>query len=62
MKFANIHFEKEIENYLSITKVKNDDNFKSITSSMAVYNMYLEKNKELIHLMNDLDVLIKSVI
>ena len=62
MNFDNIHFEKEIENYLDITKEKNDKNFKSITAPMAVYNMYLEKNKELIDLMNNLDILIKNVI
>ena len=61
MNFPNIHFEKEIENYLSIIKEKNDDNFKSITSPITVYNMYLDRNKELFNLMNDLDELIKSI-
>ena len=32
------------ENYLNIIKEGNDGNFKSITSPLAVYNMYLEKN------------------
>ena len=45
-----------------LPKEKNDKNFKSITAPMAVYNMYLEKNKELIDLMNNLDILIKNVI
>ena len=62
INFPNIHFEKEIENYLSIRREKNDDNFKSITSPMTIYNMYLDKNKELFDLMNDLDILIKNII
>ncbi len=62
MNFPNIHFEKEIENYLSIIKAKNDENFKSITSPMTVYNMYLEKNKELVNLMSDLNDLIRKIL
>ena len=62
INFPNIHFEKEIENYLNIKKEKNDDNFKSITSPMTIYDMYLDKNKDLFNLMHDLDVLIKSII
>ena len=60
LKYSNVHFEDEIENYLNIHKDSNDGNFKSITSPIAIYNMHLDNNKDLIGLMNDLDALIKN--
>lgn len=55
----SISFKFDIETFLSIEKEKGRD-FKAIFSPIAIYNMYKDKNKKVINLIDKIDKLISD--
>ena len=53
--YENISFDYDIENYLGILRNKNDRNFKSIVSPISIYQLYFNRDKKVIDLINKID-------